>query len=433
MKLLPLPLLSCALLCAVPGHAEEKPYVIGLAPTIAESISVPEGRILSKYLSVAVKHKVESRVFKSYDELTDALEKGDVDLGWINPYEFVKASEQSKIIPIAKAMRGGESYRAVFFVRADSKVQNLADMKGLKVAWVDRSSSAGYLFPQSMMIRQHLLPATHFGSEIFVGSHKAVCEAVLSGAADVGATFHTGDDPTDFRPDGCRVSLGTAVLEKVRGITSSDPIPTEVIAARPTINRVLALKLGSAFASMSDTSTGRQVLSAVFHADGFGSPLDSDFDSVRAAAQALESVASGGLAAQAADPNDKAAPKTIHFGTNNVEILTESFPLLDRLSSALKDDPKLQVQIAGHSDSVKNGKYNMMLSQRRADAVRNYLINAGVAAYRVEAQGLGSAKPVATNDTEWGRAANRRVEIRIIDAIAPDATDKGAKPESSAK
>jgi OmpA-OmpF porin, OOP family len=79
----------------------------------------------------------------------------------------------------------------------------------------------------------------------------------------------------------------------------------------------------------------------------------------------------------------------------------------------LKRYPETRVQIAGHTDSVGSAAYNMNLSERRARAVLEYLVNAGIDRNRLSARGYGFSEPVADNATDAGRAANRRVELRV--------------------
>jgi OOP family OmpA-OmpF porin len=69
---------------------------------------------------------------------------------------------------------------------------------------------------------------------------------------------------------------------------------------------------------------------------------------------------------------------------------------------------------AGHTDAVGTDQYNMRLSLRRANAVRDYLIAGGISASRIRAEGFGESQPVASNETAEGRAQNRRVELRVV-------------------
>ena len=73
------------------------------------------------------------------------------------------------------------------------------------------------------------------------------------------------------------------------------------------------------------------------------------------------------------------------------------------------------MEVAGHTDSVGNADYNEELSRQRAESVRQYLLDRGVAADRVSARGYGELDPIASNETESGRAMNRRVEFRVTE------------------
>ena len=105
----------------------------------------------------------------------------------------------------------------------------------------------------------------------------------------------------------------------------------------------------------------------------------------------------------------------VHFRTNNPKIRMLSYPLLERLATLLKDNPSyVRVEIQGHTDNRGNEEFNQQLSQRRADAVRDFLIERGVAPSRLEAKGYGSSKPIvepAGGERAW--YMNRRVEIMV--------------------
>jgi OOP family OmpA-OmpF porin len=85
--------------------------------------------------------------------------------------------------------------------------------------------------------------------------------------------------------------------------------------------------------------------------------------------------------------------------------------VLAEVLRVMRDNPTLRVTVEGHTDSVGSDAYNQGLSERRADAVRNYLVRQGIDASRIETVGHGESKPVATNATAAGRSQNRRAEI----------------------
>ncbi|TNE77751.1 MAG: OmpA family protein, partial [Gammaproteobacteria bacterium] len=104
----------------------------------------------------------------------------------------------------------------------------------------------------------------------------------------------------------------------------------------------------------------------------------------------------------------------VTFEFNSDRLTANARDILVKAADALKGQEDLQVELAGHTDSVGGADYNQKLSQKRAESVRNYLVDLGVASDRLEANGYGESKPVRSNDTEEGRERNRRVEFNVI-------------------
>ena len=106
-------------------------------------------------------------------------------------------------------------------------------------------------------------------------------------------------------------------------------------------------------------------------------------------------------------------PSDISFDTGRSEIKGNFAPVLDRFAAGLRDNPNTDVHIVGHTDSTGSDAINNPLSVDRATSTRNYLTARGVSASRIEIEGRGSYQPIASNNTEEGRARNRRVEIFV--------------------
>ncbi len=103
----------------------------------------------------------------------------------------------------------------------------------------------------------------------------------------------------------------------------------------------------------------------------------------------------------------------VTFDTNSAVVKPGLYPEINRVAGVLKQYPETVVRVEGHTDSVGSEEYNMNLSYQRANAVRNLLVQQGIAANRIEVVGFGKSMPIATNNTEAGRQMNRRVEIKI--------------------
>lgn len=106
--------------------------------------------------------------------------------------------------------------------------------------------------------------------------------------------------------------------------------------------------------------------------------------------------------------------KNIYFDFDKTTLKKESYPALNKVVDFLKQNATVEIEIAGHTDNKGSDEYNETLSQGRSQAVVDYLISQGVDSYRLTAHGYGEAKPIETNDTETGRANNRRVEFTVV-------------------
>jgi OmpA-OmpF porin, OOP family len=105
--------------------------------------------------------------------------------------------------------------------------------------------------------------------------------------------------------------------------------------------------------------------------------------------------------------------RAINFEMGSAKLMADSRTALDEIARTLKNQRNLSVEIVGHTDDAGNDGFNLLLSQQRAESVRQYLIGKGIAPERMVSIGMGETQPVAGNDTPEGRVANRRVEFKV--------------------
>lgn len=105
----------------------------------------------------------------------------------------------------------------------------------------------------------------------------------------------------------------------------------------------------------------------------------------------------------------------VNFELDSDKLTRESYTVLNRVAKKLRVRPEVNVEVSGYTDSLYTPEYNLDLSERRANTVRNYLISKGIAPSRLTAKGYGETHPVGSNATEAGRARNRRVELKKLD------------------
>ncbi|MEA3387847.1 OmpA family protein [Sphingobium sp. CCH11-B1] len=113
-------------------------------------------------------------------------------------------------------------------------------------------------------------------------------------------------------------------------------------------------------------------------------------------------------------------PSGITFAYDKADVQPQFQPTLNDVASVLSQYPKTYIDVYGHTDSDGSDAYNQTLSERRAQSVANYLVGKGVQSARIATRGFGETQPIASNATEEGKAANRRVEIKIAPVTESD-------------
>ena len=153
--------------------------------------------------------------------------------------------------------------------------------------------------------------------------------------------------------------------------------------------------------------------------DQDGCPRDTDGDGIPDYLDKCPTIP--GVAANNGCPEIKKEVKTlfkkalqgIQFETGKDKIVAKSFPILNQIANVLESNPTYLIEVRGHTDNVGEAELNQVLSKKRAEAVRKYLVEKGIDPKRMTANGYGDTLPVATNDTPAGRTLNRRVEFEI--------------------
>ncbi len=148
--------------------------------------------------------------------------------------------------------------------------------------------------------------------------------------------------------------------------------------------------------------------------DGSGCPLDVDGDGIPDSKDACPTE-KGTIELNGCPPATATGMvmDAIQFEFNSSVLRTSAYPTLDKLSSDLRANSSQRVQLDGHASAEGTDEYNMQLSRDRANSVKTYLVNSGVEASRIATTAYGERRPVASNATEEGRIANRRVEFRM--------------------
>lgn len=162
----------------------------------------------------------------------------------------------------------------------------------------------------------------------------------------------------------------------------------------------------------SDTLPGLQV-------GRDGCPVDNDSDGVKNDDDRCPGTRAGAVVDKRGcvileRKGDKITLDGVNFQFNSAKILPDGIKILEKTAGALLENPKIVIEIGGHTDNIGTAAYNLSLSRRRAASVGDFLASRGVQAARMRITGHGSKKSIRPNDTEAGRAENRRVEIERV-------------------
>ena len=144
-------------------------------------------------------------------------------------------------------------------------------------------------------------------------------------------------------------------------------------------------------------------------------PIDSDFDGVPDSADRCPDTPRGTVVDEKGCPREPVILRGVEFATNSATLTETSRPVLDGVAADLRIHPLVRVELQGHTDSRGADAFNLELSQRRAESVRDYLIAQGVNGTRLEAKGYGETQPIADNATKIGQAENRRVVMKVLE------------------
>ncbi|MAT40033.1 MAG: hypothetical protein CL946_10565 [Ectothiorhodospiraceae bacterium] len=215
-----------------------------------------------------------------------------------------------------------------------------------------------------------------------------------------GLDLHVGK-PNPFPP-----SAVTAVIGKVTDAVSGDPLGavltvSDIITNEPVAtfhsddingDYTVILHPGKSYAITS------QAPGYLFYSDRIDVPIDAPNNTVTKNIKMSKEL----------------TRLLVYFDFDKANLKPESYVDLDVAAAWLKSNPNLKIELAGHTDNVGSKDYNKRLSQERADATREYLVRKGINPARVRSVGYGMEQPIASNETEEGRALNRRVEMKVI-------------------
>jgi phosphonate transport system substrate-binding protein len=264
-------------------HARET-WSFGMAQSHAVGAAKSRLKELCAIVSEATGVSFVPHHAPSYRALADGILHGDVGIAWMPPIPALELEEASAATPLALPWRQeSTSYYAALVTReardGRAKGMKVADLAGMRVAWVDKDSAAGYLVPRMHIASNGFDPRTFFSQETFARSHLGVIDAVASGAVDVGATFCTLDPATkQIRTAGWTSADGSKIRD-VDLVSTIGPIPNDAIVASSRVPASVRSSLTRWLLGPDERS--RDLLAELFQVRSFRVASSAHFDELR--------------------------------------------------------------------------------------------------------------------------------------------------------
>jgi phosphonate transport system substrate-binding protein len=246
---------ACTWLAPAGIGEERSSLVVGLIPEMNVFEQVDRFRLLAEFLSQRVGQDVELSMLSRYGNIVERIVGKEVDAAFLGSFTGALASAQLGMQPVARPINldGSSTYWGYVFVRRESGIENVDQMRGLRLALVEKATTAGYVFPVAYFRGQGVDEIEEFFGEVqFWGSHDASINAVLDGRADVGAAKNTiwehlaGENPR--------------LTEELRILATSPQVPSNGLFLAAEVDPLVREIIRSTLLTLHEEPEGTAVL-----------------------------------------------------------------------------------------------------------------------------------------------------------------------------
>ena len=273
--------LAGATLCLSPLSASaQDELVLAFIPQENPEKLLGDIKVISKYLSNLIGVPVRGFVTSDHAAAVEALRNNDADISFMGALPFVIAEKEvgAEVI-LSEVYRGKPVYTGRVFVRRDSGIARMEDLRGKSIAFADPISESGYLYPLQSFVDAGLLkqgedPKAFFGEVYFAGGYQQAMQAVATGLVDAAGASQYAE-----------LLLSADQQAEVKWIVESDPIPSHVVISRMGLDQALKDKFVAAMLTLNKPENKR-LLAHVYSPDGYVKADPALFEGVRELARA---------------------------------------------------------------------------------------------------------------------------------------------------
>jgi phosphonate transport system substrate-binding protein len=259
---------------AVSDLEKGEPLVLAFIPQENPEKLIGDIKIITEYLKKEIGIPVKGFVTQDHAAAVEALRNGDADISFMGGLPYVLAHDQigAEVI-LSELYRGSPTYRGRIFVRRDSGIKKLDDLRGKSIAFADPISESGYIYPLDMFVQAGLLkptddPQKFFGTVYFAGGYQQAIQAVANGLVDAAGSSQFAD-----------LLLTPNQLEKVTWIAESKPIPSHLVCARKDLDERKKEAFKKAMLKLN-LPEYKHLLRHVYSPDGYIEANHGDYESV---------------------------------------------------------------------------------------------------------------------------------------------------------
>lgn len=233
-------------------------------------------RGFAEALGGALRIPVRLMVAADYEKLLEGVSIGGIEVAWMPPLLHTRATRQGALLAAVSERSGALAYRSALLCRDDSDYQGVADLKGARAAWADRSSASGYLFPRLHLQASGIDPRRDLASENFLGSPALACAAVARGDADLCACFISDEAGHDRARALAEVHEAVGVAAAgLRVLDATDSIPPDGMVLAAPLDGWEQARVRDALLSLHQRKTGAAAISTMLHADRLAPVTDA--------------------------------------------------------------------------------------------------------------------------------------------------------------
>ena len=262
-----------------PAAAGDKPLVLALVPQENPEKLLGDIRAIDSYLETAIGRRVEARLTADHAAAVESLAAEAADIAFMGALPYVMARERiGAAALLSEVYRGKASYRGAVFVRRDSGIASLEQLRGKSIAFADPISESGFLYPLDLFVKAGLMaprgdPKAFFGQVYFAGGYQQAIHAVANGLVDAaGVSIYA------------TLLLDADRRGSVTAIARTPPIPSHVVVARRGLEPELRAAFVAAMLALNAPAK-RHLLKHVYGPDGYVVPDRAAYDGVAAIAR----------------------------------------------------------------------------------------------------------------------------------------------------